>query len=260
MPEAAPLVLGLPEVDRELASALPKGWLCLLEGRAGSGAALFAKQFAAAAIGRGPVLYYTTYEPSDDIARAYADHGWSTDGLTVINLAEEYYERVLRHDLEVSRMRERGLTFADLSGAPSTPARRRAFNLPNRVLSDLSAVDRPFRIVIDSLDFFLEVLDVAEVMTVARQVRHRVQQFGGQALLVLQTDIHERRVQGLLEDLADLVIELHAIPGPEEVAHGLAIRKVRNHPDKNQMTALRATDKGLVVAPSRDGAANAPAR
>jgi KaiC/GvpD/RAD55 family RecA-like ATPase len=246
-------VLGLAELDRELAPVLPSGWLALLEGRPGSGLPLFAKQFAQAGIGITPVLYYTTYERTEDVLKVFAEFGWKTEGLSVVNLAEEYYERVLRRDLEVSKVREQGLTLKDLTGVPPSPLQRRTFNLENRLLADLSAIEKPFRLVLDSLDFFLEVLAPAQVTAVARQIRHLAQQYRGQALLTLQADVHERRTQGLLEDLADLIVELKAEPGVDSYDHVFDIRKVRNHPDKTRIGTARATPRGLELGDSPAG-------
>jgi len=252
MAKVAP-VLGVAEIDRDLAPVLPSGWLALLEGRPGSGLPLFAKQFAQAGIGHTPVLYYTTYERTEDVLKVFADFGWKTDGLSVVNLADEYYERVLRRDLEVSKMREQGLTLKDLLDAPASPLHRRTFNLESRLLADLSTIEEPFRLVLDSLDFFLEVLTPAQVTSVARQVRHLAQQFKGQALLTLQSDVTERRTQGLLEDLADLIVELKAEPGVDSYDHVFDIRKVRNHPDKTRIGTARATPRGLELGDSPSG-------
>ncbi|MCI4337171.1 MAG: hypothetical protein L3K17_08305 [Thermoplasmata archaeon] len=246
MPHVAP-ILGIPEIDKELVNALPPGWIGLVLGQSGSGLPLFAKQFAQAGAGTTSVRYYTTYERTADILQAFADFGWNVDQIEIVNLADEYFDRVLRRDLEVSRLRERGLTYHDLVDSSQAPAQRRSYNLTNRVLSDLAALDAPFRLVVDSLDFFLEVLDPGEVMTMVRQIRHRVQSLGGQALLLLQSEAHDRRTTGLLEDLADLVVELHSDRRTDAFEQVFAIRKVRNHPEKTRVALARMTPHGLVV-------------
>lgn len=240
-------IFGIPELDRVLAPALPAGWLGILEGPAGSGSPLLAKQFAHSALPEVPVYYYTTYERTPDVLRTFGEHGWGTDGLSVVNLADEYFDRVLRRDLEVSKTRERGLTVSDLLGPQPPPVRRRVYNVESRILADLAAIDRPFRFALDSLDFLLEVLSPADVMIVARQIRHLCQVVGGQALLVVQTDVHERRIQGFLEDMADLILVLRSELGARGPEHELAIRKVRNHPDLTQVRRARATASGLDI-------------
>lgn len=243
-------VIGVPEIDRDLAPALPPGWLGLLLGQSGSGMTLFAKQFAQAGGSQSPVLFYTTYERTEDIQRAFTDFGWKFKGIQIVNLSEEYYETVLRRDLEVSRLRERGVSYKELIDTSTSPVRRRSYNLTNRLLSDLAALEHPFRLVVDSLDFFLEVLDPGDVMMMVRQVRHRVQALGGQALLAVQSEVHDLRTTGLLEDLADLVIEVRADQRGDSVEHLFAVRKVRNHPEKTSVGVAKMTAHGLTVLPA----------
>lgn len=240
-------VLGIPELDGELYAYMPPGWLGLLVGHSGAGTPMFAKQFAQAMVGTSPVLYYTTYERTEDVHRAFRDFGWDPDGVQIVNLSEEYFRNVLVHSLEISQLRERGLKLADLDGSRAKSPVPSTYNITSRLLADLAALDGRFRLVLDSLDFFFEVLDQNEVMTVVRQVRHRAQELGGQALLVVQGEFHERRVSGMLEDMADLVVELNARPRGESYEHTIAVRKIRNHPERTRILPVRMTESGLTV-------------
>jgi len=256
----AVLPLGIPELDAALGPTLPLGWLGVVEGRSGSGASLFAKQFAHAGLGRSPVLYYTTYERSDDVARAFAGFGWGSEGLHAVDLAAEYYDRVLKRDIEVSRTRERGLTYRDLVGAPSLPVQRRTFNLENRLLADLATIDGPFRLVLDSLDLFLELAEPAQVARVARHIRRLAQEYGGQALLVLQEEHAGATARSLLEELADLVVELKTDTSAEPPTIMVAVRKIVDRPDRTGRWQLRVGPNGLEVVPTSTGATESPAR
>jgi KaiC/GvpD/RAD55 family RecA-like ATPase len=240
-------VLGIPELDPELFPYMPPGWLGLLVGHSGSGTPLFAKQFAQAMVGTSPVLYYTTYERTEDVHRAFRDFGWDPDGVQIVNLSEEYFRNVLVRSLDVSQLRERGLKLADLDQSRPHVALPATYNITSRILSDLAALDGSFRLVLDSLDFFFEVLDTSDVMTVVRQIRHRAQELGGQALLVVQGEFHERRVSGMLEDMADLVVELAARQRGETYEHSLAVRKIRNHPERTRVLPVRMTQTGLMI-------------
>lgn len=245
--DAPSAIFGLPEFDAPLASRLPAGWLCVLAGRTASGTPLLAKQFAHAGVGTVPDLYYTTYERNEDVVRAFHDFGWDPAGVQIINLADEYYEKVLVRDLEVSRARERGLQFADLTPVRLASPAPKTFNLTNRLLSDLSGLKGRFRLVLDSLDFLLEILEPNEVLTVARQIRHSAQSLGGQALVVLQSEVHERRTVGLLEDMADLVVEYSTEGEDDATRHLLNVRKVRNHPERARRVPVTVTDAGFAV-------------
>jgi KaiC/GvpD/RAD55 family RecA-like ATPase len=255
-----PALLGVPELDEAIRGTLAAGWLGVVEGRSGGGASLLAKQFAHAGIGRSPVLYYTTYERSEDVARAFAGFGWKTEGLNAVDLAAEYYDRVLKRDIEVSRTRERGLTYRDLAGAPSMPVQRRTFNLENRLLADLATIDGPFRLVLDSLDLFLELAEPAQVARVARHIRRLAQEYGGQALLVLQDDPAGAAARTQLEELADVVLELKTDSTDDPPSILVSVRKLGDRPDRTGRWRLRVTDDGLAAVATSAGGADAPPR
>ncbi|MCI4369090.1 MAG: hypothetical protein L3K09_05975 [Thermoplasmata archaeon] len=246
-------LLDIPEIDGPTSAALPTGWLGLLVGYPGSDAALLAKQFAEAGTGTMPVYYYTTYERTEDVERTFRDFGWDPSSIQVHNLSEEYYQRVLVRDLEVRRSRERGLSLAELTEAAAAGSSSVRFSLTSRLLTDLGAINGRFRLVLDSLDFLLEVLEPAEVMTICRQVRHRAQALGGQALLAVQGEIHERRITGLLQDMADLVLEVRSEPSGSRHRHVLVVRKVRNHPERTRTVDLEVTDKGIRATTNPEG-------
>ncbi len=239
-------VLGIPEIDRALWTALPPGWLALLSGHSGSGAPLLAKQFAHAGIGAAPVLYYTTYERTDEVKKAFTDFGWDPQAVQIVNLADEYYERVLVRGLEVARAREVGLSLEQIVSERPLQSDLLTFSLTNRMLSDLAAIDSPFRLVIDSMDFFFEALPPHEVTTVARQIRHRCQTIGGQALMAIHASVHDR-VAYSLHDLADVVFELTAEPRGNGYEHTLYLEKVANRPDLSHIWRAEVGEDGWHV-------------
>jgi KaiC/GvpD/RAD55 family RecA-like ATPase len=240
-------VLGIPEIDKPLGTALPAGWIAILTGETGAGAPVLAKQFAQAASGAVPVLFYTTYERTEDVRQTFSDFGWDADGVKIVNLAEEYYERVLLHGIEVARVRERGLSIEEVAGGVRQTAPPPKFRLTDRMLADLAAIDAPFRLVLDSVDFFFEVLDPREITVVVRQIRHRCQMVGGQALLTLHSAAHDAATTALLQDLADLVLVLRAEPKADRYAHTLLIEKVGHRPDLTRIWAAQLGNGGWTV-------------
>jgi KaiC/GvpD/RAD55 family RecA-like ATPase len=240
-------VLDIPEIDAPLGTALPTGWLALLTGTTGAGAPLLAKQFAQAGVGRVPVLFYTTYERTDEVRRSFHEFGWDPAGIQIVNLADEYYERVLVRGLDAARARERGLTLEQLAAAEPRDRPRARFSLTDRMLADLAGIDAPFRLVIDSLDFFFEVLGPKDVMKVAREVRHCCRSVGGQALLAVHAARHEGATGGLLVDLADLVLELRSEPKGGRFEHTLLVEKVGHRPDLARVVPVRLGDTGWEI-------------
>jgi archaellum biogenesis ATPase FlaH len=117
------------------------------------------------------------------------------------------------------------------------------------MLSDLAGMDTPFRLVLDSVDFFFEVLEPHDVTTVARQIRHRCQTIGGQALLTIHSVAHDRAVYGLLQDLADLVFELKAEVEGTRYVHTLYTEKVGNRPDLSRITPVHVGEAGWAAGP-----------
>jgi KaiC/GvpD/RAD55 family RecA-like ATPase len=246
-------ILDIPEIDGPLGTALPIGWLAVLTGTTGSGAPLLAKQFAQAGIGRVPVLFYTTYERTDEVRRSFQEFGWDPAAVQIVNLADEYYERVLVRGLDAARARERGLTLEELAREEPRDQPRTRFSLTDRMLADLAGIDAPFRLVVDSVDFFFEVLKPEDVITVARQIRHRCQTTGGQAMIALHSAVGHASAYGPLEDLADLALELRAEPKTHHYAHTLYLGKVGSRPDLTRIWKADLRERGWRVGEPTPG-------
>ncbi len=246
MADAARFV-DIPEIDRPIVPALPSGWLCVLAGNTSTGAPILAKQFAHAGVGSLPVLFYTTYERTEDLERTFEAFGWDASEVKVVNLAEEYYQRVLAKGLEAARVREKGLSVADLKVPRARDRTLAPFRLTDRLLADLAAIDSPFRLVIDSVDFFFEVLEASDVMRVARQIRYRCQSIGGQALLALHAARPDQPVTEQLKDLADVVLEFRSEPKGDRYAHTLYLEKAGRRPDLARVFSARLGEEGWTV-------------
>ncbi len=246
-------IFGIPEIDQPVWTALPPGWLAVLSGTSGSGAPLLAKQFAHAGAGPVPVLFYTTYERTEDVKKAFDDFGWDPDEIRIVNLADEYFERVLVRGLEIAKAREGGIALDDLVEVRPQDRVLTPFSLTNRMLSDLANIDSPFRMVVDSVDFFLEVMEPHELTTVARQIRHRCQTIGGHALITAHSVAHERAVFGLLQDLADVVFDLSAEPRQDHYEHALSVQKVGNRPDLTHIWNAEIGETGWHVEERKGG-------
>jgi KaiC/GvpD/RAD55 family RecA-like ATPase len=245
-------ILGIPELDPALATALPPGWMAVLTGPSGSGAPLLAKQFANAGVGKSPVLFYTTYERTHDVEEAFEAFGWDSSAVKIVNLADEYYDRVLVRGLEVAQAREQGLTLDQLRLDRPKDRVASQFSLTSRMLSDLASIDTPFRLVLDSVDFFLEVLEPAEVTRVARQIRYRCQTVGGQALLAVHSRGHDTPFAVALEDLADLVFNVKAEPKGTRYETTLYVEKVRNRPDLQRIARAHIGQGGWTIEDEPD--------
>lgn len=247
--EPVDVVFAVPEVDALLSGELPKGWLGILSGAPGSGVELVAKQFAQAANARTPVSFYTTSERTEEVRRVMRDFSWRDD-IRIVNLSDDYYDHVLSRDLEVSRFREKGISPAEIAQFRLEKLEAPPVNFITRMLVDLASFDKPFRMVIDSLDFFLELQDPGAVVSLVRQIRYRSQRVGGYSLLTLHEGIHEPRTVGILEDVADLLLDVERTKEHLQFKQFLTIRKLRNHPERTGSVPISIGPTGITSSPS----------
>lgn len=242
-------LLGIPDIDAGLSPYLPPGCLIVVIGTPGSGSHLLAKQFAQAGIGSTPVLYYTTSERTIDSQDAFRSFHWDPEPIKFGNLSDDYYRRVLEPQLEVSRLRERGLRLEDIRNARRSDVPMAPYSVAGRFLNELANLDSPFRLVLDSLDFLLELLEVPDVVNLVRQIRSRTQLLGGKAMVTVQQASLDSRSSAMLEDVADLGITLRAEPNGSAFDHTLEVRKLRNHPEHTQIRRLSIDETGFHVIP-----------
>ena len=242
-------LLGIPDIDAGLSPYLPPGCLIVVIGTPGSGSHLLAKQFAQAGVGSTPVFYYTTAERTADSQDAFRSFHWDPEAIRFGNLSDDYYARVLEPQLEVSRLRERGLRLEDIRNARRSEVPLAPYSLVGRFLNDLAGLDSRFRLVLDSLDFLLESLEVSEVVNLVRQIRSRTQLLGGKAMVTVQQSSLDSRSSAMLEDAADLGIILRSEPNGSSFEHTLEVRKLRNHPEHSQVRRLMIDDTGFHAAP-----------
>jgi len=218
--------IGIPALDKYLGGGVPKGFTILVVGRPGSGTEYLAKQFASA--GDVVTTYFTTTETDEDITSAMKERGWKPN-VKIINIGVQYYETVLEKRLEISRYRQEGLKYEDLKKAKGE---KDVFevNYLTSLAYEVSKLPTPFRVVVDSLDFFLENYDTSEVLSAMRTIKAHTQHSDSITLITLLKNVLEARVQSSIEDMADMIIELERDTVDHEVKKFLVIQKVRNNP------------------------------
>jgi len=236
---------GMPFLDKALMKGLPTGFTVLVAGTPGSGTELFAKQFAAAVTGDEHIVYFATAERDDEIKATLDDFGWKSE-LKIVNIGNLYYESVLAKKLEISRYRQEGLGVEDLHKLRvKTKKERSEINFLTSLTYEISKLKPPFRVVIDSLDFFLEYYNHADVLSALRTIKAHTQHEEGVALITMLTNVYDTRTQSGVEEIVDCVIELERIREVDSFKRYLIIRKVRNHPEKTGIYAYTITREGM---------------
>lgn len=242
--------VGIEGLDDALLKGLPKGYTLLVSGEPGSGTELFAKQFAAAGIGKENVLYITTTERTEDIINTMHEFGWKSD-MQIVNIATMYYEEILAKELEISKYRQEGIGVNDVKNITLDESKMRATNFLTLANYKISRLKPPFRIVIDSIDFFMEIYDRSDVLSTMRLIKAHSQHHGGIVCITMLKDVYDRATQSGLEEIADCVIELHKEKTQLETRLKLFVKKVRNHPEKGDTLLLEIGEKGFVAKPMK---------
>ncbi|UCD91615.1 MAG: recombinase RecA [Methanobacteriota archaeon] len=237
--------IGIPALDKSLMEGLPQGVVILVTGSPGSGAELFAKQFASAATGKESMVYFTTTERDEDVTTTMEHFGWKSD-IQTVNIGELYYERVLARELEISKYRQEGLKTKDIRKYEMDEEEmRRQVNLLTSLTYEISKLKPPFRIVVDSLDFFLEYYQDRNVLSALRTIKSHIQHNRSVALFTLLTNVHDTRTESGVEEIVDVIIELERQRTGDEFKRYLLIRKVRNHPEKTGIHPYSISKEGI---------------
>lgn len=220
--------IGIPALDEHLGGGIHKGSTVLVMGSPGSGTEFFAKQFAST--GREAVTYFTSTERDEDVLSIMREYGWRTD-MKIINVGTKYYERVLAKKLEISRFRQEGITLGDIRKFKEGDAAKEE-NFLTFLAYEISKLNPPFRVVINSLDFFLENYESPEVLMAMRTIKAHTQHSESVTLMTMLKGVHDSRIQSSIEDLSDVIIELDREKVGHEFKKYIIVQKVRNKPSQ----------------------------
>lgn len=218
--------IGIPALDEHLGGGIQKGSTVLVMGTPGSGTEFFAKQFASA--GHEAVTYFTSTERDEDVLGVMREYGWRTD-LKIVNVGTRYYENVLAKKLEVSRFRQEGITLEDIRRYRDKDSAKEE-NLLTFLAYEISKLTPPFRVVINSIDFFLENYESPEVLMAMRTIKAHTQHSESVTLMTMLEGVHDSNIQSSVEDLADVILELDHEKQGSEFKKFIVVQKVRNRP------------------------------
>ena len=233
---------GVAELDRSL-GGIPEGFAILVYGSPGSGTELFAKQFAAAGVGKENVIYFTTSERDVDVKNTMKHFGWNPN-ITIVNIGEEYYQKVLAKELEISKYRQEGVSVKDIKRL-RTHEISKGVNFLTKITYEISKLKPPFRVIIDSLDFFMEYYEPQHVISALRTIKAHSQYQRGIVLATMLKGVHEPKTESGVEEVVDIIVELEKLRREKEFQRYLIIQKVRNHPEKVGIMEYTITGKGI---------------
>ena len=237
--------IGINTLDKALMNGVPRGYTILLYGSPGSGTELFAKQFAAAGVGKENVIYFTTIERDEDILATMKSFGWNTN-IKIVNIGVEYYQKVLERELVISRYREEGIPINEIF-QPARKKEEKEVNFLTKITYEISKLKPPFRIVVDSLDFFMNKYERSKVISALRTIKAHTQYYGGVALVTMLTHVYDTSSQSGIEEIVDIILELEMKRSEKGFEKYLIIKKVRNHPEKVGIFKYDVNKEGIIL-------------
>ena len=237
---------GIPRLDEALieGKGVVQGSSIVVEGTSGAGKELLAKQFAAAGIGTENVVYFSTDETSSELVETFEHYNWPTD-MRIVNIGTQYFEKVLARELQASRFKQEGLSVSELRNVGAYGATQDQINFVSDMTYEISKLRAPFRVVIDSLDYFMQYYSVAEILSAMRTIKEYAQANGGVILYTLSEGAHDARVHSQINAIADVIIELEVGRMAAEFENRMIIKKIRNHPEKAAVLIYAVTEHGI---------------
>ncbi len=238
---------GIENLDSALMMGVPTGYTILLSGTPGSGIELFAKQFASSYIPGEYSLYITTNERTEDILNTMKNFKWKTENITIINIGEAFYKRVLEKEIIISKYREEGIPAEEIL-KPHKFKLEKEFEIITLVKYALSMVKTPYRLVLDSLDFLFSQTEHTEALSTVRTIKMHTQYTQGISLLTQVSSLYPSMVQNAIEEIVDIIFTMENVRTPLGFDRIFTIKKFRNFPDKVGVFKYNLTTTGITIS------------
>lgn len=241
MTEPALVKTGVPLLDQALGGGVRPGSTILCLGEPTSGMELLAKQFAVAGGAGETVLMFSPDESETELREIMKRFGDPT-GVKIVDIASEYFARVYGSAVKKDPIKVRGIL-----SEGATRARREDPNVPDFLDEIVGATrdTKPRRTVIDTLDFFTELYDDADVARTLRALRIVNRDVGGILLVTKVKGTSPRSLETMLEHIADVVLDMRVEQTRLQFEWHLSIRKVRNEPQLAGDVLYNPTPEGL---------------
>ena len=243
--EVKTTTIGIEKLDRLLLNGIPVGSTVLVMGPSGSGTELFAKQFLSTNDSNMNAVYFATDEREVDVRRTMGMYKWNSP-IRIVDISTEYFEKVLTNEMEASKLRREGIKVDTIKKMmKEVRTEREVTNFLTELVYSITHLDTPYRVVVDSLDFYLEHYPPEQVISAFRTIKVHTQFTESVALFTMSTGVHEARVENSIESIADIIIEMEIQRVGSEFETRLVIKKFRNYPNKCAILTFSISENGI---------------
>ncbi len=238
---------GIEKLDTLLEGGTPKGYSILILGGPGSSIEILAKQLATT----GNVLYFTTEETQEEILDTMNRFGWNAEKIEIIDIATEYSKAILSGEQKrVSVYEQRSkIKLKELIeiGSSGTPQIRKGGQDFLAVLSNSIKVSKYEKIIINSLDFFLNQYSQEEVLRTLHAAKISNFQNNSVIIMIMTRGIHGDVFERKMEGIADCVLELEVLQKGSTFERFLAVKKMKNYAKKIGIARYAIDSDGFIL-------------
>lgn len=236
---------GIPKFDEILGGGIQKGSTMLLSGSTGSNIELITKQLASS----GNLVYVTTDENQEEIIDTMKRFSWDPSNITFEDIAKKHQtyiyggetNRVSIHNKR-SKQAIRELVQIGSQGIPSQQFGEEDYLA---TVSELFRINSSRKIIISSIDFFLNMYQHEDVLSVLRFGKVRIAENMGVLIISITRGMHGDALERQLETIADVVIDLLVVQKDSNFERVFSVKKIRNYAKKIGTARYDINDNGF---------------
>ena len=110
--------------------------------------------------------------------------------------------------MQASRFKQEGLSVSELRNIGQYGSTSDQINFVADMTYEISKLRSPFRVVVDSLDFFMQYYNPIEVLSAMRTIKEYAQANGGTVMYTISEGSHETRIHSKLKQFVTLSFNL----------------------------------------------------
>lgn len=247
MSKRAFISTGIEKLDSLLEGGLQKGFTTLISGVPGSNLEIITKQIATAE----KVVYITTEESEDEIISTMKRFSWDTSDIEFVDIASRHLNHILEGEskrISIYEQRSKNkLKELIKSGSEGMPPSIKSPEDYLAVLSHNVRMHASSKIIVNSLDFFLNRYRHEDMLKALQAAKAIVADKKGAFIIILTRGIHGDEIERKLELLADCVLELDVLQKGTTFERLLTVKKVRNYAKKIGTARYDITDTGFML-------------